>query len=169
MYFVQYAYFVFWTIFDRAERWLQSTLATSRCLQINFRFPRTLRSPRKRQVACGSNFKGVRAMNLSDLYALFNCVRARRSAGGASLHEKRTLFESTFIFEEIRIFDRNHPIKENARVRIHVFLRLYTRRGTKNFEKKCRVISYKSRHSFRFADCVRFQQQFLVVIIKFRR
>jgi len=56
----------------------------SRRLQINFRFSRAPCSLRKRQVAFERNFKGIRSMNLSDLYILFNYVRAKRSADGAS-------------------------------------------------------------------------------------
>lgn len=40
----------------------------------------------KQQVAFESNFKGVRAMNLSDLYGLFNCVCA--GSGGGTNHRE---------------------------------------------------------------------------------
>lgn len=65
--------------------------AASRRLQINFRFSRVSRAlARERQVGrLGSHFKGVRAMNLSDLYRLFNCVQA---AGGGIGRAERTLF-----------------------------------------------------------------------------
>jgi len=63
--------------------------AVSRRLQINFRFSRAPRSPENGRWPSEAHFKGVRAMNLSDLYGLFNCVRAAvRSAGGKHRREE---------------------------------------------------------------------------------
>jgi len=76
--------------------------AVARRLQINFRFSR---APENGRWPSEAHFKGVRAMNLSDLCGLFNCVRAG-DPQAASIAAKRTLFEGAGDPRN-RIFDTN--------------------------------------------------------------
>lgn len=70
----------------------------------------------KQQVAFESNFKGVRAMNLSDLYDLFNCVRAG-SVGGTNHYE-----ENFIRIARRRSESSTEIIIKNVRVLTFVFL-----------------------------------------------